>query len=190
MRAFVLSCVVGLGGLTALSIPPVHAHSGHGDEFVQTDSVRQVEARSERDLSLGITTATPQASADGLLSVPTVAIIEVNGRPLVYVYSGSTYDPVFIRTGTDGAESTVVTEGISANEQIVVSGALSLYAESQKKGSITTKEISNKEPTNDEANQSQKNNRWLTPVVGVGVLALIIAAAFGLRGRDGGSKTG
>lgn len=190
MRAFVLSCVVGLGGLTALSIPPVHAHSGHGDEFVQTDSVRQVEARSERDLSLGITTATPQASADGLLSVPTVAIIEVNGRPLVYVYSGSTYDPVFIRTGTDGAESTVVTEGISANEQIVVSGALSLYAESQKKGSITTKEISNKKPTNDEANQSQKNNRWLTPVVGVGVLALIIAAAFGLRGRDGGSKAG
>ena len=125
------------GGVQGLVISPAAlAHSGHGDEFVQNGEVDQVKASPEQDQLLGITTAAPQSGPDGGLTLPSVAIVDAAGKPLVFVRSGSTYDPVFVRLGRISADRTVVLEGVSADEQVVVSGALSLYAESQKKDRV------------------------------------------------------
>ena len=54
----------------------------------------------------------------------------------MFVRSGKTYDPVFVRLGAVTGDRTFVLDGVSADEQVVVSGALSLYAESQKKDRV------------------------------------------------------
>ena len=101
-------------------------------EFVQTGSVGQVKANPTRDQMLGIVSEKPKKEANGQLSVPNVAIVKAYGQPYVFVFSGTTYDPVVIKPGSVSVNRTVVLDGVTADEQIVVSGALSIFAESQK----------------------------------------------------------
>ncbi|WP_413402131.1 hypothetical protein [Synechococcus sp. MIT S9510] len=121
-----------MASIPALNEGPVLAHAGHGDEFVQTGSVRQVKANPNRDQMLGIVSEKPKVETNGQLSVPNVAIVKANGQPYVFVFSGTTYDPVVIKPGSVSVDRTVVLDGVTADEKIVVSGALSIFAESQK----------------------------------------------------------
>ena len=194
MRAFVLSCALLCGGVQGFVVSPAAlAHSGHGDEFVQNGEVDQVKASPDQDQLLGITTAAPQSEPDGQLSVPTVAIVDANGKSLVFVLSGTTYDPVFVVLGAVTGDRTVVLEGVSADEQVVVSGALSLYAESQKKDRVPAEaspaSTASAKPAqaNDQSAQTS-TPAWLLPG-GVGVL-VILAVGLGLRSRGSGSKQG
>ena len=196
MRAFVLSCALLCGGVQDLVVSPAALpHSGHGDEFVQNGEVDQVKASPEQDQLLGITTAAPQSEPDGQLTLPTVAIVEANGKSLVFVRSGKTYDPVFVVLGAVTGDRTDVLEGVSADEQVVVSGALSLYAESQKKDRVSVEESPASTAAAKPAqadNQSAQSNTlaWLLPG-GVGVAVLVIlAVGLGFRSRGSGSKQG
>ena len=202
MRTFVLSCALLCGGVQGLVISPAAlAHSGHGDEFVQNGEVDQVKASPGQDQLLGITTAAPQSGPDGELTVPSVAVVDAAGKPLVFVSSGSTYDPVFVRLGPITADRTVVLEGISADEQVVVSGALSLYAESQKKDRVPVEQRPTSTTGGDQAQAEPEpepeletapgsSPAWLPPV-GIGVAVLVIlGVVLGIRGRGPGSKQG
>ena len=209
MRAFVLGCVLLGGGVQGLAVPAALAHSGHGDEFVQNGEVDQVKASPGQDQLLGITTAAPQSGPDGELTVPSVAVVDAAGKPLVFVSSGSTYDPVFVRLGPITADRTVVLEGISADEQVVVSGALSLYAESQKKDRVPVEKPPTSTTGGDQAQAEPEpepepepkpkpeletapgsSPAWLPPV-GIGVAVLVIlGVVLGIRGRGPGSKQG
>ena len=213
MRAFVLGCVLLGGGVQGLAVPAALAHSGHGDEFVQNGEVDQVKASPGQDQLLGITTAAPQSGPDGELTVPSVAVVDAAGKPLVFVSSGSTYDPVFVRLGPITADRTVVLEGISADEQVVVSGALSLYAESQKKDRVPVEQSPTSTTGGDQAQAEAEpepepepepkpepkpeletapgsSPAWLPPV-GIGVAVLVIlGVVLGIRDRGPGSKQG
>ena len=198
MRAFVLSFALLCGGLQYLIMSPAAlAHSGHGDEFVQNGEVDQVKASPDQDQLLGITTAAPQSEPDGQLTLPSVAIVDANGKSLVFVRSGTTYDPVFVVLGAVTGDRTVVLEGVSADEQVVVSGALSLYAESQKKDRVPVEAspastASAKPAQADDQSAQTSTPAWLLPGgVGVGVAVLVIlAVGLGLRSRGSGSKQG
>jgi len=107
------------------------AHVGHGDEFQQQGDARQVQRNAESDGLLGVATARPEQGPDGL-SVPSTALVDANGKPLLFVQTETTYDPVYVQTGANQGDSVVVTEGIDPTDDIVISGALSLYAESMK----------------------------------------------------------
>ena len=132
MRALALTCIAAMAGISGVSAAPVLAHAGHGDEFVQTGSVGQVKANPNRDQLLGIVSEKPKVEANGQLSVPNVAIVKANGESYVFVFSGTTYDPAVIKPGAVSVDRTVVLDGVTADEKIVVSGALSIFAESQK----------------------------------------------------------
>ena len=195
MRAFVLSCALVCGGVQGLAVPAVLAHSGHGDEFVQNGEVDQVKASPEQDQLLGITTAAPQSGPDGQLTLPSVAIVDAEGKSLVFVRSGNTYDPVFVLLGTATNDRTVVLEGVSADEQVVVSGALSLYAESQKNDRVLV-ETSPTSTAGGESGQAEvepaqnSSPAWLLPG-GIGVALLVIfGVVLGIRSRGPGSKQG
>ena len=194
MRAFVLSCALLCGGVQGLVMSPAAlAHSGHGDEFVQNGEVDQVKASPEQDQLLGITTAAPQSGPDGRLTLPSVAIVDAAGKPLVFVRSGSTYDPVFVRLGPISVDRTVVLEGVSADEQVVVSGALSLYAESQKKDRVPVEaspaSTAGAKPAQADVETAQNSApAWLLPG-GVAVL-VILAVGLSFRSRGSGSKQG
>ena len=181
MRALVLTCALLGGGLQGLVLPAALAHSGHGDAFVQNDSVDQVKASPTQDQLLGISTDQPQVSAEGRILVPTAAILDVDGQPLVFVRSGDTYDPVLIKVGPVVADRTVVLEGVTADEQVVVSGGLSLFAESQKKDRqpVVLEKLSTPDPSGNDPS-------WMVPGGIAVAVIVVIAAGFGLRGRGSG----
>jgi cation efflux system membrane fusion protein len=105
---------------------------GHGDEFQQQGNVRQVKASSEIDSMLGITTA-PATEAGGVVSIPVAAVVDADGKPLAFVKSGTSYDPVFLQTGASQGDQITITDGsIAPGDEVVTQGALSLYAESKK----------------------------------------------------------
>jgi cation efflux system membrane fusion protein len=113
------------------SLPPASAHVGHGDEFQQQGDVRQVKANADTDALLGVLTEKPQQGPDGL-SVPAAAVVDADGKPLVFVKTATTYDPVFVQTGATSGDRVRIIRGVDATEDVVVQGALSLYAESKK----------------------------------------------------------
>jgi cation efflux system membrane fusion protein len=137
MRALLLATSLSLGTMTlgslALgSLQPAMAHVGHGDEFQQQGNVRQVKASAEIDSMLGITTA-PATEVGGVISIPVAAVVDADGKPLAFVKSGTTYDPVFLQTGASKGDQIEITDGsISPGDNVVTQGALSLYAESKK----------------------------------------------------------
>ena len=114
-----------------IAAPLALAHVGHGDEFQQQGDARQVRRNAEIDALLGVATATPEEGPDGL-SVPSTALVDANGKPLLFVQTQTTYDPVFVATGSKQGDRVVVTKGIDPTDEVVISGALSLYAESMK----------------------------------------------------------
>ncbi len=134
-RILHLAASASLSATALLAVPmgaPVaRAHVGHGDEFQQQGDARQVQRQAERDALLGVATARPEQHPDGL-SVPATAVVDANGKPLLFVQTETTYDPVVVKTGASQGDRVVVTEGIDATDDVVISGALSLYAESLK----------------------------------------------------------
>lgn len=119
------------------ALPPASAHVGHGDEFQQQGDVRQVKANADTDALLGVLTEKPQQGPDGL-TVPSAAVVDADGKPLVFVKTATTYDPVFIETGATSGDRVTVATGVDPTDDVVVQGALSLYAESKKSQSIET----------------------------------------------------
>ncbi len=132
MRALFLATSLSLGTMTLGSLQPAMAHVGHGDEFQQQGNVRQVKASAEIDSMLGISTA-PATEVGSVISIPVAAVVDADGKPLAFVKSGTTYDPVFLQTGATRGDQIEITDGsISPGDNVVTQGALSLYAESKK----------------------------------------------------------
>ncbi|MCP9859936.1 MULTISPECIES: hypothetical protein [unclassified Cyanobium] len=132
MRALLLAGGLSLATLGLGSLSPALAHVGHGDEFQPQGNVRQVKASAEIDSMLGITTA-PATEVGGVISIPVAAVVQADGKPLAFVKSGTTYDPVFLQTGATKGDQIEITDGsISPGDNVVTQGALSLYAESKK----------------------------------------------------------
>lgn len=111
--------------------PQAWAHQGHGDAFHQQGDVRQVRANAASDSLLGVVTARPEPGPDGL-SVPSSALVDADGKPLLFVRTRATYDPVLVETATEDGDRVVIRSGIDPTDDVVVQGALSLYAESKK----------------------------------------------------------
>ena len=123
---------------------PALAHVGHGDEFQATGGVNRVEVKADTDSLLGIQVEPIAAAADGSSAVliPVTALVDDNGRQLVFVQYENFYEPVDVVTGETQGEFIEVTEGLSEGEQLVTSGSLSLYAESRKSQTAESLEAS------------------------------------------------
>jgi len=149
MRALLLAGGLSLGTLALGGFSPAVAHVGHGDEFQQQGNVRQVKASAEIDSMLGITTA-PATEAGGVVLIPVAAVVDADGKPLAFVKSGTTYDPVFIQTGASQGDQIAITDGsISPGDNVVTQGALSLYAESKKSQSAVAATGESPAPSSD-----------------------------------------
>ena len=135
MRILRLAARASLSAATLLAIataaPAALAHAGHGDEFKPQGDARQVRRQAESDALLGVATARPAQGSDGL-TVPSTALVDANGRPLLFVQMEKTYDPVYVETGASQGDRVVVSGGIDPTDEVVITGALSLYAESLK----------------------------------------------------------
>ncbi|MCP9833428.1 MULTISPECIES: hypothetical protein [unclassified Cyanobium] len=173
MRALLLAGGLSLASLALGSLTPAVAHVGHGDEFQQQGNVRQVKASAEIDALMGITTA-PASEAGGVVSIPVAAVVQADGKPLAFMKSGTTYDPVFIKTGASRGDQIEVIDGVTAGEDVVIQGALSLYAESKKSDSAAA---SNEAPPAASADAPATPPAAVTPAPAAGPNPVAIGAA-------------
>ncbi|MEL6381606.1 MAG: cobalt transporter [Cyanobacteria bacterium J06626_18] len=117
-----------------VSTPAAMAHTGHGDEFQAEGGVDRVEVNAETDPLLGIQVnpIEPATDGSGAVLIPVSALVEDNGRQLVFVLYENFYEPVPVTIGASEGEMIEILEGLSVGEQLVTQGSLSLYAESRK----------------------------------------------------------
>ncbi len=134
MKPFVLMSSILAASLIISAPTVVFAHVGHGDEFQATGGINRVKVNGESDQLLGIV-VTPIASApDGgsAVMIPVTALVDADGKQLVFVQYKDFYEPVEITTGATEGELIQVTKGLSVGEKLITQGSLSLYAESRK----------------------------------------------------------
>lgn len=133
-----MSCILALG--LAVSAPTVVvAHVGHGDEFQAEGGINRVQVNTETDSMLGIAVTPIEPATDGSAAVliPATALVDANGKQIVFVQYENFYEPVPITTGATKGELVEVTQGLSVGEKLVTQGSLSLYAESRKTQTAT-----------------------------------------------------
>jgi cation efflux system membrane fusion protein len=118
----------------ATGTPAALGHAGHGDEFQAEGGVNRVEVNAQTDSLFGIQVSPiePAPNGSSTVMIPMTALVEDNGRQLVFVQYENFYEPVPVTTGVTQGELIEITEGLSVGEQLVTQGSLSLYAESRK----------------------------------------------------------
>jgi membrane fusion protein, cation efflux system len=124
-----------LAATLAISTPTVvFAHVGHGDEFQSQGGTQRVKVNAETDPMLGIVVTLIAQSTEGGagVMVPVTALVDADGKQLVFVQYDNFYEPVPITTGATQGDLIEVTQGLSVGEKLVTQGGLSLYAESRK----------------------------------------------------------
>ena len=134
MKSFSLISSILALSLTLAAPTVVLSHAGHGDEFQAEGGVDRVQVNPETDSMLGILVSPIEQSApDGMgVMIPVTALVDANGKQLVFVEYNNFYEPVPVTTGETQGDSIEITEGLSMGEQLVTQGGLSLYAESKK----------------------------------------------------------
>ena len=158
------------------------AHVGHGDEFQQQGAVRQVNRNADSDGLLGVATVKPEQGPDGL-TVPSTALVDADGKSLLFVQTEKTYDPVFVETGANQGDRVVVNEGIDPNDDVVISGALSLYAESKKTQQVEAPAADAGAVAKAEDGSNSSGN--LPLIAGTAGVAAVVAAGAVLINRRG-----
>jgi|SanBayMetagenome_1026888.scaffolds.fasta_scaffold00460_7 cation efflux system membrane fusion protein len=137
--SLLLQTIISLGILT--TTPQITtAHVGHGDEFQATGGIQRVEVKPETDQILGImvTPIAPATDGSNKVMIPITALVDADGKQLVFVQYENFYEPVEVTIGTTQGELIEVTNGLSVGEKLVNQGSLSLYAESRKTNNVET----------------------------------------------------
>lgn len=122
-----------------------------------------------------LTNQTPTA----ILAIPSSAVVEANGRQLVYVQNGNAYQSVEVTLGQTSGDTVEVKSGLFEGDRVVIQGAMQLYAQSLRGGSKTP-ETHSHAPTPPKAADSSKSGSqlpwwWAIPTGGA-----IAAGAFWL----------
>jgi cobalt-zinc-cadmium efflux system membrane fusion protein len=77
-----------------------------------------------------LTERTPEA----VLTIPSRALVDAEGRTLVFVQNGETFEPVEVTVGRRAGDQVEIQSGLFEGDQVVVQGALQLYAQSLRGG--------------------------------------------------------
>jgi cation efflux system membrane fusion protein len=182
LRLAASSSVSAAALLAALAAAPsAQAHAGHGDAFQPQGDARQVKRLAESDGLLGVATVKPKQGFGGL-SVPSTAIVDADGQSLLFVQTSKTYDPVFVQTGPSQGDQVVVKAGIDPTDDVVVAGALSLYAESMKTEQDGAQAGASKPAAPNVASPAAQNVPPL-PVLAAAAVALLSGAGIWLGRR-------
>ena len=161
MKNFSLISILTLS--LTVGVPTVAlSHVGHGDEFQATGGIDRVKVNPETDSLLGIvvTPIAPNAYNSYAVMIPVTALVDANGKQLVFVKYENFYEPVEVETGATQGEMLEITQGLSIGEQLVTQGSLSLYAESRKTKTAetaATPEASVSPQTNETQAQADEN---------------------------------
>lgn len=118
-----------------------------------------------------------------VLTIPSMAVVEAQGKKVVYVQNGNSFQPTEVKLGLTSGELVEVESGLFEGDQIVTQGAPLLYAQSlrgdPKKESGKYKEAEKVVI----ASNAIAIPWWIFPVAG-GVIAVSLGVAFWLGRRS------
>ncbi|HBE18736.1 MAG TPA: efflux RND transporter periplasmic adaptor subunit [Cyanobacteria bacterium UBA11149] len=126
-------------------IVPVKAELDNSEGVLKPGTFAELEVLTNR---------TPTA----ILAIPNEAVVEANGKKIVYIQNGNAFQPVEVTLGRSTGDLVEVKTGLFENDIIVTQRAPQLYAESLRKGN--GKDKSEDKHTESVKPQSQIPN-WL-----------------------------
>lgn len=115
-------------------------------------------------------------TSEAVLTVPSTAVVEANAQEMVFVQNGDRFEPVEVTTGDTAGDRIVIERGLFEGDQVVVQGALQLYAQSLRGGDRAAPDSSSEAPPEDGSGSST----WF--LVGAGTL-VVVAFALGRGSR-------
>ncbi|OKH37500.1 efflux transporter periplasmic adaptor subunit [Calothrix sp. HK-06] len=112
-------------------------------------------------------------TSTSVTAIPTAAVVDANGKKLVYIQNGNAYQASEVTLGQTSGDMVEIKSGLFDGDVIVTQRAPQLYAQSLRGG--TTNEHSHAEET-----QVKNNNLpiplWVLGVAGIGVSGAAFAA--------------
>lgn len=122
-----------------------------------------------------ITDRTPAA----VLAIPKTAIVEANGKQLVYIQNGQNFEPTDVVLGRAAGDVVEVKSGLFEGDQVVTQGAPMLYAQSLRGGSKKADDHS-EAPTQTNANPNSGMLPWwmLLPIGGAIAAGTFFASTY------------
>lgn len=127
-----------------------------------------------------LTTQTPET----VVTVPSTAVVEANGKSLVYVQNGTAFEPEEVVLGQTSGEFVEVKSGLFEGDRIVTQGAIQLYAQSLRGGSKQHRQEAGEQTTTTPNSVSEVPWLWVIPAGGA-----IAAGAFWLGRRTRRTQT-
>jgi hypothetical protein len=93
------------------------AHVGHGDEFQATGGIERVKVNAPTDKQLGIEVKAiaPEAVSGKAVLIPMTALVDVDGKQLVFVQYENFYEPVPVITKADATVTNTTANKSPAN---------------------------------------------------------------------------
>jgi membrane fusion protein, heavy metal efflux system len=136
-------------------------------------------------------------TAASILAIPTSAIVDANGKKVVYVQKGQAFQAADVTFGRTSGDMVEVKTGLSAGDLVVTQRGTQLYAQSLRGGSEKPEEAGDKheEAGHEEKAPVKSNNAlppWLFGLGGGAILAIGTFAAgsfWGSRKRSGLDST-
>jgi cobalt-zinc-cadmium efflux system membrane fusion protein len=133
-----------------------------------------------------LTDRTPTA----ILAIPSSAVVEANGKKLVYVQNGNAFQPVEVTLGQTSGDMVEVKTGLFEGDLVVTQRAPQLYAQSLRGGSAEGKSQKAKGKSEQEGDSSSQNPKSQIPnslpwwLVGTAGGVAIATGAFWLGRRS------
>ena len=149
-------------------IVPVKAELDNTDGLLKPGMFAQLEVLTDRTNA-------------AILAVPSSAVVEGNGKKLVYVQNGNAYQSAEVMLGQTSGDMVEVKSGLFEGDLVVTGRAPQLYAQSLRGGSKTP-EAHNHPPT--PAKATDFPMPWGLVIPGVGGVIAIASVAFWLGRRS------
>lgn len=136
---------------------------------------------SSGELKLGmfaeLEVLTNQTSAATLV-IPTSAVVEANGKQLVYLQNGNAFQPIEVTLGQTSGDMVEVKSGLFAGDMIVTQRAPQLYAQSLRGGNKSASGEKEEEHNHTEITKTNINLSKSLLLLGAGGITLFGVAAF------------
>ncbi|MDX2096858.1 MAG: efflux RND transporter periplasmic adaptor subunit, partial [Leptolyngbyaceae cyanobacterium bins.59] len=143
-------------------VVPVKAELDNPDGALKPGMFAELEVLTDR-------------TATAILAIPSSAVIDANGKKLVYVQNGDAFQPVEVTLGQPSGDMVEVKTGLFEGDLVVTQRAPQLYAQSLRGGSKKP-EAQGAAPTPSQATNSSKSSSqlpwWLAIPAGGGVAAI------------------
>ncbi len=126
-------------------------------------------------------------TASSLLAIPTSAVVDANGKKIIYVQNGNAFQSTEVTFGQTSGDMVEVKTGLFEGDMVVTQRATQLYAQSLRGGSKTESDNQGEEGHAEEKTEVKTNNfpipLWLMAAGGGSVITAIAFWASNLLSR-------